>query len=105
MSVFEPARIFQAEPKHPIESAMSDPNQRQQQREMFASEESETAQHQRADVSVDCVVGECANMSIGDVTDHRQIRQKEEQGEKKPATVVVLICEKGGDENGSTFEM
>ena len=70
MRVLEPARIFQAESKHPIKSNMSDLNQRQQQRQMLAGKESVPAQNQRADVSVDGVVRDRSDTRIEEVADH-----------------------------------
>jgi hypothetical protein len=67
MRILEPARVFQSKTQHPIESNVANPNQRQHQRQMFASEESEPAQRQRADVSVDGVVRDRSDTSVESV--------------------------------------
>jgi hypothetical protein len=105
MSVLEPTRIFQAETKHPIETYVREPHERQLQWQMSAGEERIPTQRQRADVGVDCIVGRCSDAGINDVADHRDIWYEKEQDEQKPTAVVRLIGDEAGNENGRTFEM
>jgi hypothetical protein len=52
MRIAAPARVLQSKTKHPIKTNVSAPDQRHQQWQMFASEESVPSQDQRADVGV-----------------------------------------------------
>jgi hypothetical protein len=105
MRILEPARIFQSKPKHPIKTNVRNPNQRQQQLQMFASEKSVPAQHQRADGRVDSVVRHCADTSVDAVADHGKIRHEKKQKEQKPTAVIPLIGDEAGDKDGGTFQV
>jgi hypothetical protein len=80
MSILEPARIFQAEPKQPVESNVSDPDERHQQWQMSASEKRVPAQHQRADIGVDGIVRHRPDTSVDDVNRSLKSRVPERAG-------------------------
>ena len=104
MSVVESSRILQPESKHSVKTDVSDPYEGQRKNRRAIRRERITGQHQWPHVGVDGIVRDRSHLNIGGVAEHREIRQKKQQGKLKPTAVAPMVREEADDQYCGTFQ-
>ena len=97
MRVVESSRILQPESKHSIKADVSDPDEGERYNRRAIRPERVTSQHQWPHVGVDGIVRDRSYPNVGDVADHREIRQKKQQGKLKPTALAPMVREEADD--------
>ena len=103
MSVVESSRILQPESKHSIKADVCDPDEGERYNRRAIRPERVNRQHQWPHVGVDGVVRDRSHPSSGGVAEHREIRQKKQQGKLKPTAVTPVVREEADDQYCGTF--